>query len=509
MRSIPVILSVGCMCLLASVTLGAGLADPEAASQPSDLPQADIPAFPGAEGAGAFTPGGRGGKVYVVTTLEDYNPMTEPPIPGSFRAACQAEGPRIVVFAVSGIITLKAPLRIPHPYITIAGQTAPGDGICVRNETTRIDTHDVVIRHVRFRRGSLFRADDALGGYPVGNIMIDHVSASWGLDENLSIYRHMHMPPGGDHELKLPVVNVTIQWSITSEALNPRNHAFGGTWGGRNTSFHHNLFACNTGRNPSIGMTFDFNFINNVIFNWRHRSMDGGDSGSWGNIINNYFKPGPATRTGSVSYRILKPQSDGWHPPGSPPPTALFGRWYVAGNYVLGNPQVTADNWTAGVQFEGRHSPEELSKLIEMTRATEPFPMAPVRIQPAEQAYEVVLARAGATLPKRDPVDQRIVQEVRTGQVTYGNGIIADPAQVGGWPEYKSTPAPADRDGDGMSDAWETRCGLNPADAADAAADKDGDGYTNIEEYLNGTDPTQFVDYKNPANNIDTLSPAD
>ncbi|MCS7337328.1 MAG: hypothetical protein NZ739_03710, partial [Verrucomicrobiae bacterium] len=207
--------------------------------------RAAIPAFPGAEGAGAFTPGGRGGKVFVVTNLNDGGP-------GSLREAVEASGPRIVVFGVSGIITLTNRLQINNPFITIAGQTAPGDGICVRGETTEINTHDVVIRYVRFRRGNLTRRDDALGGYPRGNIIIDHCSFSWGLDENVSLYRWIERGPDGQMK-KRPVENITIQWCIVSEALDLNNHAFGGTWGGRNASFHHNLLACNTGRNPSIG----------------------------------------------------------------------------------------------------------------------------------------------------------------------------------------------------------------------------------------------------------------
>jgi pectate lyase len=218
------------------------------------LTKAKIPAFPGAEGAGAWTPGGRGGKVYVVTSLNDKGP-------GTLREAVESNGPRMVVFRVAGIISLETPLTITNPFITIAGQTAPGDGVCIRGQTTEINTHDVVIRYLRFRRGNLKSRDDALGGHPVGNVIVDHVSASWGLDENLSLYRHVVNLPGGGIK-KLPVENLTIQWCISSEALDLNNHAFGGTWGGKNCSFHHNLFASNTGRNPSIGMggSFDFRY---------------------------------------------------------------------------------------------------------------------------------------------------------------------------------------------------------------------------------------------------------
>ena len=490
------------------------LADLRAASQPSDLPQASIPAFPGAEGGGAFSFGGRGGKVYVVTTLEDYEPGGTP-IPGSFRAAAEAEGKRTIVFAVSGWITLKALLDINSPYVTIAGQSAPGDGVGIRGETTHINTHDVVIRYLRFRRGGAprdaakARGDyDALGGNPVGNVIVDHVSASWGLDENLSIYRHMYFPPGGGRERKLPTVNVTIQWCISSEALNLNNHAFGGTWGGRNTSFHHNLFACNTGRNPSIGMTFDFNFLNNVLFNWRHRSADGGDDGSRGNFINNYYKPGPATHQGSVRHRIVRPDGKDY-PRGQTtrPAEPRYGKWYVNGNVIADNPMVTANNWAGGVQFEAYQGDWTLDDVIKSARVNGPMPMASVRIQSAQEALDLVLASAGAMLPVRDAVDQRIIESVRTGKVTFDDGIIDSPGQVGGWPEYKSAPALKDSDGDGMPDAWETAHGLNPNDASDAATDKDNDGYTNLEEYLNGTDPGKSVDYKDPKNNVNTLKP--
>ena len=259
-----------------------------------------VPAFPGAEGAGAFTPGGRGGKVIEVTNLNDSGP-------GSLRQAVEAGGPRIVVFRVSGIITLEKSLAITNPFITIAGQTAPGDGICIRGHTTEINTHDVVLRYLRFRRGNLKDRDDALGGYPVRNIIVDHCSASWGLDENLSLYRYMQKMGGGPDK-KRPAENLTIQWCISSEALDLNNHAFGATWGGRNGSFHHNLFACNTGRNPSIGWGDHFDFRNNVLFNWRHRTVDGGDASSMVNIVANYYKPGPAVNPGSARYRICRPR---------------------------------------------------------------------------------------------------------------------------------------------------------------------------------------------------------
>jgi pectate lyase len=453
-----------------------------------------VPAFPGAEGAGARTRGGRGGEVRLVTNLDDRGP-------GSLRAAVEAAGARTVVFRVAGAITLQTPLDIDHPFITIAGQTAPGDGVCIRGQSVHINTHDVVIRYLRFRRGDLTVRDDALGGNPIGNVIVDHVSASWGLDENLSLYRHMTAEDGAPPR-KLAVENITIQWSISSEGLNRNNHAFGGTWGGEGTSFHHNLFACNTARNPSIGTGGTFDFRNNVLFNWRHRTIDGGDGSSRVNLVANYFKPGPAAR-GELRHRICKvdTRSQRYQYPG-------VGRWYVAENTVEGNPEVTADNWAGGVQYgrEARDKQEIIPAATEQdARAPEPFPALPIRQQPAEEAYRLVLAHAGASLPRRDAVDDRVLETVRTGRPSYRDGIIDSPDDVGGWPEYRSAPAPDDTDADGMPDDWEARHGLDPKDPSDATRDGDGDGYTALEELLNGTDPTAFVDYTKPENNRNVL----
>jgi pectate lyase len=456
------------------------------------LTRAAIPAFPGAEGGGAWTPGGRGGKVFVVTSLEDKGK-------GTLREAVEASGPRTVVFTVAGIISLETPLSINHPFITIAGQSAPGDGICVRGQTTEINTHDVIIRYMRFRRGNLRRRDDALGGNPIGNVIVDHVSASWGLDENLSLYRWMQKQANGAKDLKLPVENLTIQWCISSEALDLNNHAFGGTWGGKNATFHHNLFACNTGRNPSIGMGGDFDFRNNVSFNWRHRTMDGGDGSSRVNVINNYYKPGPVTE-GALRYRICRAQARNERDqfPG-------FGKWYVDGNVVEGNDAVTTNNWAGGVQYDPERKVKDLvipAGTEKDVRVYKPFAAAPVTTQSAKAAYESVLANSGASYPKRDPVDVRVIDSVRTGNTTTKTGILETPADVGGWPEYKADKVEPDADGDGIPDWWEKKYGLNPNDPADALKDLNGDGYTNLEKYLNGIDPTKKLDYTKPENNV-------
>lgn len=470
------------------------------AQKPEDLPQASIPAFPGAEGGGAFSFGGRGGKVYVVTNLNDEGE-------GSFRWACEQGGARIVVFNVAGIIRLQSPVNINAPYITIAGQTAPGDGVCIAGESVLINTHDVVIRYMRFRRGEteVTRRDDALGGNGVGNIIIDHVSASWGLDENMSMYRHVY-DRGGSKQEKLPTVNVTIQNSIFSEALDTYNHAFGSTIGGLNSTFMRNLWANNISRNPSIGMYGDFGFVNNVIFNWWNRSADGGDNNSRFQFINNYYKPGPITpKDKPIGYRILKPESgrDKEH-------KNVYGKAYVTGNIVEGNERVTKDNWDGGVQVEDMG---DAGTHLNDIRVNEPFPMAKVVIIPTKDAYNYVLTNVGANLPRRDPVDSRIIETVRTGKIvyredgktdigkqfikrrlpsdSYKQGIISHPSQVGGYPEYTGTPY-KDSDNDGMPDEYEAKNGLNPKDAADSGKIAKN-GYSNIENYLNSVVDVKHV----------------
>ena len=457
-----------------------------------------VPAFPGAEGYGAMTRGGRGGKVIAVTNLNDSGP-------GSLREACETEGPRIVVFSVSGTITLESRLRISNPYITIAGQTAPGDGICIKKYPISINASEVIVRYIRVRLGNETGDDaDAISGRYHKNIIIDHVSASWSVDETVSIYH---------------CENVTIQWCLISESMYDSGHVkgthgFGGIWGSNHSTYHHNLLAHHSSRNPRFASGCGYNdFRNNVVYNWGYNSTYGGEKQQQGNenfnftVINmvaNYYKPGPATRPGEVTYRIVNPYG-----------ADDSGKWYVADNVVHGNPAVTADNWDGGVQPQGDNSDIAGLKLHE------PFASMPINPQTAEEAYHSVLESVGASLPKRDSVDARIVDETRNGYATYEgdtyknskrmpdtskkSGIIDSQTDVGGWPELKSLPAPLDSDGDGMPDAWETRYGLDPRDTSNASTDKDNDGYTNIEEYLNGTDPTAFVDYTKPENNLNML----
>ena len=505
--------------------------------RPYDLKQAKIPAFPGAEGGGMYTAGGRGGKVLVVTNLNDDGP-------GSFRWACEQGGARIIVFNVCGIINLKTPIILRAPYVTIAGQTAPGDGVCIAGESFQVNTHDVIVRHMRFRRGNthVWNREDSFGGNPVGNIMIDHCSCEWGLDENISFYRHMFDMGDGKPSRKEPTVNVTIQNTISAKALDTYNHAFGSTIGGENTTFMRNLWADNTGRNPSIGWGGVFNFVNNIVYNWVHRTADGGEFSTMSNFINNYYKPGPLTPKDSpIGYRIVKAESRSKNLF----PYQQFGRVYAIGNIMEGNEAVTKDNWDGGIQIADKDLkgegdvPEDVLALM---KSNEPFPMAHMTIIPSEKTFDYVLENVGATLPIRDIVDQRIIEEVRTGKAyyvkklpkenpygdmwglsdksknedgffkyrrldkdSYKYGIITDPAQMGGYPEYKGEPR-VDTDGDGMPDEWEIANGLNPNDPSDANGDCTGDGYTNIEKYINGISTKVKIDWTDLNNNYDTLA---
>ena len=501
------------------------------AGRPYDLPQADIPAFPGAEGGGMYSFGGRGGKVITVTNVNDRGP-------GSFREACETGGARIIVFNVAGIIRLESPIIVRAPYVTIAGQTAPGDGVCIAGESFWVDTHDVVVRHMRFRRGEtkVWHRDDSFGGNPVGNIMIDHCSCTWGLDENISFYRHMYDPSEGQYEskdLKLPTVNVTIQNTISAKALDTYNHAFGSTLGGENCAFARNLWASNSGRNPSIGWNGIFNFVNNIVFNWVHRSSDGGDYTAMFNMINNYYKPGPATpKDSNVGHRILKPEAGR-----SKLDHKVYGRVYADGNIMEGYPEITKDNWNGGIQIETQPNTDGYTEYM---RSYQPFEMPYINIMSAKDAYDYVLKHVGANIPCRDIVDERVIEEVRTGipyyekklpkdaygdltglspksmgedgqfkyrrlpKDSYKQGIITDIRQMGGYPEYKGTPY-VDTDGDGMPDEWEKANGLNPNDPSDANKDCTSDGYTNIEKYINGISTKHKVDWRDLKNNYDTL----
>jgi len=434
-------------------------------------------AFPSAEGYGKYTKGGRGGVVYEVTNLHDSGR-------GSLRAAIEAAGPRTVVFRVSGTIELKSPLEIKNPYITIAGQTAPGDGIALKDYPLEIGADQVIIRYIRVRLGDEQKMDaDAISSRFTKNLIVDHVSASWSIDETISIYH---------------ADSVTVQWSMITESLykshhKKGHHGFGGIWGGNYTTYHHNLLAHHSSRNPRFASGAGHtDYRNNVIYNWGYNSAYGGEKYQQGdkrfnftkiNMIANYYKPGPATLPGKTRYRIANPSFRNR--------TDDFGKWYIADNVVEGNPKVSANNWAGGVQTD-----ISFNKI----RLDNPWPSMPIDQQTAREAYHSVLEHAGATLPKRDAVDRRIIDEVRGGYATYEGGSytqdnsVADPskksgiidsqADVGGWPELKNATAPKDTDHDGMPDTWERRHGLNPKNANDRNKVADN-GYTMLEKYLN------------------------
>ncbi|MEI6946980.1 pectate lyase [Paraflavisolibacter sp. H34] len=434
--------------------------------------QEDALAFPGAEGYGKSATGGRGGKIIKVTNLNDAGP-------GSLRAALEAAGPRIVLFEVSGTIALKSRLVIKNGDLTVAGQTAPGDGICLRHYEVNVDADNVILRYLRFRMGDEARQQaDALWGRYHQNLVIDHCSMSWSIDECASFYANK---------------NFTMQWCILSESLNKSfhekdDHGYGAIWGGTNASFHHNLLAHHNSRNPRFNgggrsglpasplgpETVDFR--NNVLYNWGANSSYGGENGTY-NIFGNYYKPGPGTET-SKRKRICEISMD------ADPVTFApgFGTFYISGNYVDGNTAVSADNWNGGVDLRP-------GAVLAQARAAQPFAFSALTEQSAATAYTVVLAYAGASL-KRDAVDTRVTGEVRAGTATYNGsktgkkGIIDAQTDVGGWPELKQGAVPADTDGDGMPDDWEKAQKLDPK-TANASGRQLSTAYDNIEVYCN------------------------
>ncbi|OBQ55850.1 pectate lyase [Tamlana sp. s12] len=438
-------------------------------------------AFPTAEGYGKYTKGGRGGAVYEVTNLNDSGV-------GSLRAAVEASEPRTVIFKVSGTISLESALRIKHPYITIAGQTAPGDGICVKKNPIVIEADHVIIRYIRVRLGNETNDDtDAVSSRYTKNIILDHISASWSVDETMSVYH---------------CENITVQWCIISESMFDSNHVkgthgFGGIWGSNYSSYHHNLIAHHSSRNMRMASGSGYtDYRNNVIYNWGYNSCYGGENQQVGNpkfafskfnIVANYYKPGPATQPGEVSYRIANPSKR--------KTDSDFGSWYIANNVIEGNNEVSKNNWNGGVQPQGGE------KNLQFVKSEKPWEAMPINQQSAEEAFHLVLENAGAILPKRDIIDTRIINETVGGFATFEGGSykakhkIADTSKktgiintqndVGGWPELKSLPAPIDTDHDGMPDVWEDDHQLdktNPEDRNKLAPD----GYTMLEKYLNG-----------------------
>ena len=416
-------------------------------------------AFPGAEGFGRYALGGRGGDVYHVTNLQDSGT-------GSLREGIQsARGPRTIVFDLSGTIALESPLVIDRSHFTLAGQTAPGDGITLRNHMLKISADHVIVRFIRSRLGDLGgKSQDAISVTAGKNIILDHCSASWSIDECLSAQ-------------SATVDLLTVQWCMVTEGLHRSihekgPHGKGSIIGSLRQSFHHNLWAHQMERSPKVSWRrySQVDVRNNVMFNWGEMSCSDA-SHSHVNWVGNYYKPGPATQD-QVRSCVFSIQN---FPAEGVKEDALL---FIEGNHVEGFPEISADNWAGGVRFRDGTGLKN--------RARQPFSFPGISGETsATDAYQVVLAAAGASLV-RDAVDQRIVEEVRTGKPRFGrNGIIDSQKEAGGWPELRSLPAAQDSDQDGMPDAWEKKHGLDPGNPVDRNSDRDGDGYTNLEEYLN------------------------
>ena len=423
-------------------------------------------AFPGAEGFGAYSKGGRGGDVYYVTNVKDDGA-------GSLRYGIDsAGGPRTIVFAVSGMIQLKSNLEVNKDYITIAGQTAPGDGICLRDGCLAIYADHVIVRYIRSRLGDEGgRETDAISIVAGKNIIMDHCSASWSVDECFSCSTGS----------RGAIDNVTVQWCIISEALknsihHKGSHGYGalirGCYGAK-YSYHHNLFAHNSSRNPRPG-NYDhnsysrdteglqFDFRNNVLYNWNEirPGYDADtDSVCRYNYVGNYARGGPDSTSPGWIYSAQ----------------CKHFRAYYSGNYFDG--RIPADQWSL-VLFDGDGDWTQSEK--DAYKQAVPFSTGPIVTDTAQEAYDKVMAHAGACLPVRDSVDARIISDVRNGT----GAIIDDEDEVGGWPVYKTYDVAKDRDRDGMSDVWERAKGLDASDPDDRNDDADEDGYTNLEEYL-------------------------
>ncbi len=444
-----------------------------------------VRAFPGAEGFGRYAKGGRGGRVIYVDNLGDYG-ADEDPIPGSLRAACEAEGPRTVLFRTSGTIRLKRPLIIDESYITIAGQTAPGDGICIRGNSFGVGTRDqmttdVILRYLRVRTGPGEKkgdSPDALGINNARNVIIDHCSVSWGVDECLSITAH---PTGysnagrvkrEDYDGPVGVTeNITVQWSIVSEGLSQSTHEKGEhskglmvAYGPDKVTLHHNLIAHNRDRNPYLPAECEDPFIvdvrNNLVYNWGTGtaiSYDKINHNGRLNFVGNRYIPGPDSKERACLLMGVRT------------------RVYLKDNL--------------GAKRTKENQPQARAMSGNGVVADSPFDTPTVTTHRARKLEKVVLPHVGATLPERDAVDWRIVRELiqRTG------GIIDDPSERGGWPQLNDTEPPTDEDRDGMPDQWETKHGFNPENAEDGSRDQDDDGYTNLEEYLNQTDPADIT----------------
>lgn len=493
---------------------------------------AQVKAFPSAEGYGKYATGGRGGEVVEVTNLEDYA-TGEIPIEGSFRWAFTQKRdsvknrwgvwiywwkPVTIVFKVGGVINLKEELRVKRDSMTIAGQTAPGDGICIRGATVNFSgSENVIVRYMRFRPGdelgeetSAFRIENG------GNFIIDHCSMSWAIEETT----HFSSSP-----------NFTVQWCIVSESLYNSFHkkgarGYGTQWGGQYASYHHNLLAHHNSRMPRINGSNEndvealVDYRNNVNYNWGSTgAFYGGEwmkTGGLGfahtNVVNNYFIPGPATSSTVVFARPSR--GDTTYPD--------YSKWYFNGNVMVGHTDMTNDNWL-GVSDDNIGSIDNIRSDEEFVQLDGVLEDHDNYTQSAEEAYQSIIEDVGATLPKRDAHDIRLIKEMTgeidiiryeytdsTGKVSPIKGISAGlidtqenlvspedrTADKTAWDVYVSIPeseAPVDSDHDGMPDIWEIQNGLNPEDYTDGKLIAEN-GYSNLENYLNGL--TLTVDVK-------------
>ena len=461
------------------------------------LAQEKLPAFPGAEGFGRYVTGGRGGKILHVKNLKDSGYQ-------SLRWCLQQSGAKIIVFDVSGTIHLESALGIPSN-TTIAGQTAPGDGICVADYPCSIQGNNVIVRYMRFRLGNKnVKKDgadgwDGFGGFDHQDLIIDHCSVSWSIDECLSVLGNK---------------NTTVQWCIAAQSLvnsghSKGSHGYGGNWGGSGASFHHNLIIHHASRTPRLGprpttqLDERMDMRNNVIYNFGGNGCYGGE-GMKVNIVNNYYKPGPGSPTGTKGMRIagigVRTNSYITDNPAYTDALHLWGKYYVTGNVNSKYPEVNSDNWGKGMynQIDASGNDGTYTQATkDSIKINEPIDFIATTTHSAQKAYEKVLNYVGAS-KSRDSFDALMVSDARNNVATYtGSGLSKgfinsqdDNKPVGAasdwsaWPTLNSTDAPVDTDNDGMPDEWETAHGLNPNSAKDAVL-YDESGYTNIELYIN------------------------
>ena len=408
-----------------------------------------IPAFPGAEGFGADTPGGRGGTVWLVTTLEDYG-EGEAAIDGSLRQAIEAEGARMILFRVAGYIDLKRPLVIGNPYLTIAGQSAPGDGVAIRNYGIVVEAPHVVMRYLRVWPGDVSGEELDAIDIRAGYVVVDHCSVGWGTDEVLSV-------TGG-------ATNVTIQYTLIAESLNESVHHKGAHGYGTlidladSVTIHHTVYALHRSRNPRPKDAL-LDFRHNLIYGWGDAAGYNIDDRTRLNYVGNHLHPLAFSRHAGIGFHFGGGDS----------------RVFAQGN--------TLDGAEVNRQRDLFHMvPEDID--IASILVDEPFVTPDVTSRDGN-LVDYLLDEVGAVLPRRDGIDRRIIRAIRSGE----GRIIDSQFEVGGWPRLEAAEAPLDSDGDGMPDGWEIAHGLDPHDPSDASEDPDSDGYTNLEEYLNGTDP--------------------